>query len=77
LIPLKTAFLLYTIACPAIPDGSAVRNVSCEATPTRIFASFEACFQAKEEAKRAPAMDVFAVCVQRGGASGETDPEWD
>lgn len=72
-----TGFLLYTLGCPLIPAGSAVHAVSCEASPARAFASFESCYQAKEEAKRAPGMDVFAVCVEQRGLSAESDQELD
>ena len=72
-----TGFLLYTLGCPLIPAGSAVHAVSCGASPARAFASFEACYLAKEEGKRAPGMEVFAVCVDRRWPSAEGDQELD
>lgn len=72
-----TGFLLYTLGCPLIPAGSTAHAVNCEASPARAFASYESCNQAKEEVKRTPGMDVFAVCVDRRGLSAESDPELD
>jgi hypothetical protein len=72
-----TGFLLYVLGCPLIPAGSTVHAVSCEASPTRVFTSFEACYDAKEAAKRARDMDVFAVCIERSGLSANDSPEWD
>jgi len=77
MFPTTTGFLLYTLGCPLIPTGSAVHAVSCDAGPRGASASVEPCYTAKEEAKRAPGVDVFAVCVDRRGLSAESDPELD
>lgn len=72
-----TGVLLNTLGCPLIPAGSAAHAVSCQAGLAGAFTWFDSCYQAKEEAKRAPGVDVFAVCVDRHRLSAESRPELD